>query len=211
MIRVAVADDHAIVRRGIVSLISLSEDLKLEAEFSSGTEFLQSMDTIAPDILVTDLSMPGLKGCEFIGRVRKSRPALPILVFSLSDEPEIAESALRSGASGFVTKDSDPEMLLAAIRHCAAGKGFIQPVMAARMVNRQLVEKLPPAHEILSRRELQIMTLLASGTTINTIANKLFLSPKTVSTHKFRIMQKMGFRTIADMVKYAIQHELTED
>lgn len=210
MIRVLVADDHAVVRQGICGIINTTDDLRLIGEASNGWHVLDMIVSTDADLLLTDMSMPGPSGGDLVEQVKRIKPDLPILVLSVFSEAQIAESALQRGASGYLTKNSDPGMIIAAIRQCASGAGYIQPELAARiMMSRKSIATEVP-HATLSKRERQIMLLIASGMSINVIAGKLYVSPKTVSTHKFRIMQKLQLQSVAELVRYAIRHRLIE-
>jgi DNA-binding NarL/FixJ family response regulator len=156
------------------------------------------------------MTMPGISGVELITRIRAHDPKLPILVLSMRNEAQVARSAIKAGANGYLTKDNEPEMLLAAIRRTAAGNRFIDPLLAEEIVFDAGGMDAAPAHEILSAREFHILGLLVRGKTVNDIAHELAISNKTVSTHKARLMRKMRFRSNAELVKYGIEHGLTE-
>jgi DNA-binding NarL/FixJ family response regulator len=150
--------------------------------------------------------MPGISGNELILRVRGEYPELPILVLSMHHEPQIAHHALKAGASGYLTKDSDPETLIAAIHKVAHGGRFIAPQLAEAIAFESSMPAAAARHECLTERELAIMRLLAKGHGINDIADVLSISNKTVSTHKSRLMEKMGFSSVADLVRYTVSH-----
>lgn len=210
MIRILVADDHAVVRHGICSLIAMAADMELFAEASDGDQVQVLVKSPGVSLLIVDMNMPGLSGIDLIEKVRESRPDLPILVFSMFSDTQLVEAALMAGANGYLTKNSDPAIILAAARECAAGGSYIDPVLAVSLIMSQKRRRELRPHDKLSKRELQIMLMLATGISVNKISEKLFLSPKTVSTHKFRIMQKLGLESIAELVRYALRHQLIE-
>ena len=208
VIRLLIADDHAIVREGLKQIFSLAADIEIAGEAASGAELLDVLEGRMADLLLLDMTMPGIHGAELVGRIRVRHPELPILVLSMHNSPQIVRRAIKAGASGYLSKDTVPEILIAAVRKIAAGGRFIDPVLAERMafdVNES-VKDLP--HAYLSEREFQIMCLLVCGKGINEIADELAISNKTVSTHKANLMQKMGFKSNADMVSYGLTHGL---
>lgn len=205
MIRVLIADDHAIVRSGLAQIMATTDDLLVAAEASQGTEVLAKVRNGSADLLLMDMTMPGLSGVDLIRRVKAERPDLPVLVLSMHNEGQVVSRALKAGASGYVTKDSDPEVLLAALRKVAAGGRFIDPSLVDTMVFASGDADAAP-HSVLSDREFQVLQLLAAGRSLNEVGNILKVSAKTVSTHKMRLMQKLGLENNADLVRYAIRH-----
>jgi DNA-binding NarL/FixJ family response regulator len=210
MIRVLLADDHTIMREGLKQLFAVVGGIEVVAEAEQGAQLLERLRHVAVDLLLLDMTMPGISGEDLIGRVRAHHPSLPILVLSMHDEPQIAQRALKAGANGYVTKDQDPETLVAAIRKTACGGRFLDPALAERMAFEATGVEAAPQHAALSNREFQIMRLLARGLTVNDIALDLSISNKTVSTHKARLMEKMGFASNADLVRYALAHQLID-
>ena len=210
MIQVLIADDHAIVRGGVKQLLALVEDITVAGEATNGMQLMELLSTVPCDVILMDMTMPGLCGVDLIARIRAHAPKLPILVLSMRNEAQVARGALRAGATGYLTKDNEPEVLLAAIRKTAAGSRFIDPLLVEEMVFESDATDARPAHEQLSNREFHILSLLARGQTVNDIARELAISNKTVSTHKARLMQKMNFRSNAELVRYGVAHGLTE-
>lgn len=208
MIRMLIADDHAIVREGLKQIIALAEDIELAGEAANGAEVLQQVRAGVFDLLLLDMSMPGISGADLIGRIKLCQAALPILVCTMHNEPQVANRALKAGASGFITKDSDPEKLLAAIRKVSAGGKYIDPAIAEQMVFAATSQNRELPHTLLSSREFEVFCLLVAGKSVNEIAGQLCISNKTISTHKVRLMEKMNLHNVADMVRYAVQHEL---
>lgn len=211
MIRVLVADDHAIIRDGLRQILADTDDLVLAGEALNGDEVLVKVRQENWDILVLDISMPGKSGLELIKQIRNEKPKLPILVFSMHHEEQYALRALRAGASGYLTKESDTGHLLAVIRKVARGGVFLSLSMAEQMARDLMpaTESLP--HTLLSQREYQVFRLIVAGEAISGIAEQLSLSVKTVSTHKTRIMQKMNMTNQTELIRYAIRHNLLDE
>jgi DNA-binding NarL/FixJ family response regulator len=209
MIRLMIADDHAIVRGGLRQLLSLVPDIEVQAEAVDGAQVLEGLRRELPDLLLLDVNMPGLSGPDLITRVKSHWPTLPILVLSMHNEGQVAARVLKAGASGYVTKDSEMEVLLAAIRKVAGGGKFIVPELAEKLVFDMSLgggDQLP--HQSLSDRELEVFRLLVAGLGVNDIATQLCISNKTVSTHKTRLMEKLNLGSTAELVRYALQHGL---
>lgn len=207
MIRIIIADDHAIVRGGLKQIFATTTDLVVVSEASDSAAVLAQARQIPCDLLLLDMTMPGVSGVDLIKRLHEEKPGLPLLVLSMHNAGQIVSRALNAGAAGYVTKDSEPEILLAAIRKVAAGGKFIDPELVDTMIfdGRGKQQDL---HELLSERELQVLKLIAAGSTLGSIGDQLHLSPKTVSTHKMRLMQKLAIDNNADLIRYAIKHGL---
>jgi DNA-binding NarL/FixJ family response regulator len=208
MIRLLLADDHALVREGLKQLFALTTDISVAAEATNGAQVLDALRRQPVDLLLLDMTMPGISGPDLITRVVAQEPHPPILVLTMHNEPQIARRALGAGASGYLTKDSDPALLLSAIRKVASGGRFIDPTLAESMVFNNGGAAAENSHEHLSDREFQILCLLAKGVGVNDIATQLSISNKTVSTHKARLMEKMRFTSNADLVRYAVSKDL---
>lgn len=206
MIKLLIADDHAIVREGLKQFFSHSKDLAVAALAANGNDILKQLSTHNIDLLLLDMNMPGLKDVDLISKIREQFPLLPILVLSMHNEPQVARRALLAGASGYVTKDSEPEILLAAIRKVAAGGRFIEPVLAEAMIFLVGETEERPLQEILSEREHLILCKLVRGSSVNEIANELAISNKTVSTHKIRLMQKLNISNNAELIRFGSTH-----
>lgn len=207
-IRLMVVDDHVIMREGLKQIFSLDERLVVVAEAGNGTQVMEGLRSEQVDLLLLDMSMPGLCGEDLITRIHLQHPKLPILILTMFSELQIARRVLKCGALGYITKDNDPETLLAAIHRVARGQRFIDHVLAEQIVFDEYTQAGEVLHERLTAREMQIMLMLARGEGVNHIAETLAISNKTVSTHKSRLMDKMMFTTNADIVKYAISHRL---
>lgn len=209
-VRIVLADDHAIVREGLKRLVGDVADFEVAGEAADGTEVMRIVRATDFDVLVLDLSMPGRSGMELIKLVKAEKPRLRILVLSMHQEMQYAVRAIKSGASGYLTKESAPAQLEQAIRKIAAGGAYISAEVAEQLALGAMpgADALP--HESLSDREFEVFRLLVSGEAVSDIAAKLNLSVKTVSTHKSNLMQKLGLANQTELVRYALKHGLAE-
>ena len=194
------------MREGVRRIISTANEMQVVGEAEDGVETLDALRKVECDILMLDMTMPGMGGIELIQRVKEFQSDLPILVLSMHNVAKIAAAALKAGAAGYLTKDSDPERLVDVIGKIASGGKYVDPVVADKIVFDGVEEQLP--HLSLSGREYEILMMIVAGKSTSRIADELFLSPKTVSTHKKHIMEKMQMENAADMVRYAIEHHL---
>ena len=204
MIRVLLADDHSIVRDGLKRILAATPDLQVTGEAAGGDEALALVKVNDYDVVMLDMSMPGLSGIDLIKRLKLEKPRLKILVLSMHGESQYAARALKAGAAGYLHKDSAAEALLGARRKIAAGGVHIGEAAAASLL--QSGEK--PPHETLSDREFEVMRLLVEGLGPTEIGERLHLSVKTVSTHKTRILDKLNLGSTAELVRYAMEHRL---
>lgn len=211
-IRLLVADDHAILRDGLKAIFAQTPDLRVAAEAADSGEVLSCIRHGGIDLLLLDTSMPGIGGEDLIYRLRAHHPELPILVLGCcNSDPQLARRVLRSGASGYITKTCGAEALLSAIRRVAAGGRFIDPALAEQIAFEvSLGGHSGQLHESLSDREFQVLRLLAGGHSVNAVAALLAINNRTVSTHKARLMEKMGFSNNAELVRYAVEHHLID-
>lgn len=211
MIRIVIADDHAIVREGLKRIVGELPDLQLVGEAADGTEVMRAVRELDFDVLVMDLSMPGRSGMELIKLVKAEKPKLRILVLSMHQETQYAVRSIKSGASGYLTKESAPAQLEQAIRKIASGGAYISAEVAEQLALRAMPGAVQAApHEALSDREFQVLKLLVDGVSVSDAAAKLNLSVKTVSTHKANIMQKLGLSNQTELVRYALKHGLAD-
>ena len=210
MIRVLLADDHGLVREGLRGILAKGEDIEIAAEAANGDEVLALVRKQEFDLALLDLSMPGLSGIALIKRLKVEKPKLRILVLSMHGEAQYAARALKAGASGYLTKDSAAAQLLGAIRKIAAGGVQISEAAAAELIGASATGDSPP-HQALSDREYEVLRQIVAGRTITDIAEALSISVKTVSTHKARILQKLNLAGTAELVRYAIEHGLTDE
>jgi DNA-binding NarL/FixJ family response regulator len=207
-IRVLVADDHAVVRRGLRHILATTPDIAIAAEAGTGAEVLERLRAGQFDVILMDVSMPGTNAVDLIERIRAEHLNAVVLVHSMHAEAPVASRMLKAGAAGYVTKDSEPEQLLAALRKVAAGGRYIAAEVAERMVFSEDAPGGRPLHELLSAREGQVLGLLAAGKGIKEIARELRLSPKTASTYKARVMEKLKVESDAELYRYAITHQI---
>jgi two-component system, NarL family, invasion response regulator UvrY len=204
VIRVLIADDHSIVRDGLKRILAATTDLQAAGEAADGDQALALVRANDYDVVMLDMSMPGLSGLDLIKRLKLEKPKLRILVLSMHGESQYAARVLKAGASGYLNKDSAAEALLGALRKIAGGGVHIGDAAAASLL--QSGDK--PAHEALSDREFEVLRLLVEGLGPTEIGERLHLSVKTVSTHKTRILEKLGLKSTADLVRYAMENRL---
>jgi two-component system, NarL family, invasion response regulator UvrY len=209
-IEVLVADDHAIIRDGLKKILADSGDMVVAGEAANGNAALEKVRERDWGVVVLDMSMPGRSGLELIKLMKAERPRLPILVFSMHQEEQYAVRAIRAGASGYVSKEDDSDMLLPAMRRVAAGGAFVSDKVAQLLATdvSRTADCLP--HTLLSDREYGIFSRIVRGASLTEIADELCLSIKTVSTHKSHILTKMNLAGQVDMVRYAIEHNLLD-
>lgn len=203
MVRLIIVDDHAIVRRGLRRICETDRDLVVAAEARSGAEALAWLGANPVDVVLLDMTMPGVHGVDLIKQIASIRPASRILVLSMHAEAELATRALRVGAHGYLTKDGDPDVLITAIHKVASGGKFVDPSLMEALLFAKLDAEVQTM-SALSDREFEVFRLLASGASVTEIAERFSLSAKTISTHKTRLMQKLGLRSNADIVRLAI-------
>ncbi len=211
MIRVVIADDHTIVREGLKQLLLAAGSFEIAGEAPDGHEVLKLAREKEFDVLLLDLSMPGKSGMDLIKQVKSERPRLRILVLSMHQEHQYAVRAIKAGASGYLTKDSASTQLVSAIEKVASGGAFISAEVAEQLALGAMPQTDGPPHTALSDREYQVFRMLVAGQAVSEIANELNLSVKTVSTHKARLMEKMGIDNQAELVRYAMKHRLVDD
>ena len=211
MIRVLLADDHNIVRAGVREILSDTTDIEVAGEAVNGHEVLTLVRECEFDVAVLDMSMPGGRsGIDLIRQVKTERPRLKVLVLSMYSEEQYAVRALKAGASGYLTKESVADQLVAAIRRVAGGGAYISPETAERLALGVNPDVAAAPHTLLSDREFEVFRMIAQGRSVTEIADRLSLSVKTVSTHKARIMQKMNLANPAELIRYALDHGLLD-
>lgn len=208
MIRLLLADDHALFREGLKHLLSLTNDIAVVSEAADGAQVLDALQLISCDLVLLDMTMPGIAGAELISRILAMHPGQPILMLSMHNDPLVIRKALGAGAKGYLTKDSDPSVLLAGIRRVAGGGRYIDPALAEVLAFDVCDVNGSQRHKLLSAREYQILSQLAQGKAVRRIAEELSVSEKTVSTHKKNIMKKMGFTNGIDLIRYALDAQL---
>lgn len=208
MIKLLVVDDHAIVRKGIQQIIAETTDIVVSAEARNGQEVMEKVAKNVYDLVLLDIAMPGRDGLEVLKELKKQRPKLAVLMLSMYPEEQYAIRALRSGASGYLTKESAPDELIAAIRKVSSGGKYISSSLAERIAHKLGNYSDAPVHEQLSDREYQIFIKLASGKSLTEIGDELALSAKTVSTYRARLLLKMNMKSNAEITRYAIENKI---
>ncbi len=207
-IRILIADDHPIVRAGFKLVIADTQDMTVADEAANGQEVLNLIRKHDYDIVLLDISMPGRNGLEVLKDLKVEKPKLPVMILSIYPEEQYAVRALRAGASGYMTKASAPNELIAAIRKISQGGKYISASLAEKLTDYLDEDASKPLHEKLSDREYQVMLLIASGKTVSDIADELCLSVKTISTYRSHIIEKMRLKNNAEITLYAVQNKL---
>lgn len=210
MIRIVIADDHLVVRQGVRQMLTDVAHCQVVAEAADGSELLACLRQNPADVLILDMSMPGRSGIELIRQIKDSWPKLAVLVLSMHAEDQYAVRAIKAGANAYLSKGCAADELLAAVCKLASGASFITPTVAEQLAMAVMTENHDQlaAHQRLSDREFQIFRLLVAGKGPSEIGNELCISNKTVSTYKARILDKMQLANSADLVRYAIEHDL---
>lgn len=208
MIRVLVADDHAVVRRGVANIVNDAPGMRVTGEACTGRQVLQALARDDYDVLVLDMDMPDGDGLEVLAQLKPQPRAPAVLILSIYPEKQFARRALQAGAAGYLTKSSIPDELIMAIRHIAQGRRYITQSLAEVLADHLAVDLGRTPHQALSDREFQVLRLLAEGKTRQQIAAELGLDAKTISTYRERILQKLELSTTAEIVRYAIEHNL---
>jgi two-component system invasion response regulator UvrY len=206
--RVLIADDHAVVREGLKRIVAGNADMEVAGEAANGHEVLDFARTRECDLVLLDLGMPGKDGLDTLKELKALRPQLPVLVLSVYPEEQYAVRLLRAGAAGYLTKESAPEELVAAIRKVSRGGRYVSATLAEQLAVLVGSTSDRPPHEGLSDREFRVMLMLASGRTASQVADELCLSVKTISTYRSRALRKMRMRNNAEFSFYAVKHGL---
>ena len=208
MIKILIADDHAIVRQGLRQIVSADKQMKIVGEVQNGAELLQLLGKESIDVVILDISMPGRNGVEILKDLKRDFPMLPVIVLSMYSEDQYAVRALKAGAAGYMTKETAPEELVEAIRKAFQGGKYINPHVAELLAEYIETKETDDPHKTLSDREFEVFMMLARGKTVGHISTELNLSVKTVSTYRSRILEKMRMATNADLTRYALDFKL---
>jgi two-component system invasion response regulator UvrY len=210
MTSILIADDHPIIRQGIRQILG---DLPGETnikEAGSANELLRTIGNTVFDVIILDISMPGRSGLDTLMEIKAKHPAMPVLMLSMYPEEQYAFRALKSGASGYLTKDSAPLELIQAVKKVLSGGKYITSSLAEKMAENLLDESDKPSHQKLSNREYEVLCKIAEGKNVNIIADELFISEKTVSTYRSRILEKMNMSSNTELIRYALKEGLIE-
>lgn len=210
MIKVLIADDHVIVRRGLKQILAEVSDMEVAGEAGTGNETYENIRSGGWNILLLDISMPGKNALELLKLAKQQSPRLPVLILSMYPEDQYAVRMLRAGADGYLTKESAPDQLIEAIRKVALGGKYISPTLAEKLVAELDADREKPLHMMLSDREFQVFRAIAAGQSVSEIAIELSLSVKTVSTYRARVMEKLGVKKNAEIIHYALRNQLLE-
>ncbi|MDH5406778.1 MAG: response regulator transcription factor [Candidatus Aminicenantes bacterium] len=210
MIKILIADDHAIVREGLKQIIRETSDMVVADEASTGQELLEKVWKHDYDVVLLDISMPGRSGLDILKQIRSQKPELPVLILTIHPEEQYAVRVLRAGASGYLTKESAPDELIKAIRKVSMGRKYVSSTLAEKLASEVDIISEKPLHQALSDREYEVMCMIASGKTVKEIAEELCLSIKTISTYRSRILEKMKMKSNAELIHYAIQNRLVD-
>lgn len=209
-IRVVVVDDHAVVRSGLRLLLDREDEIVAVDEAANADEAIYRMIEHKPDVLLIDVTMPGKSGIEAIPKLLEASPSSRVLVLSMHDDPRYVRAAFAAGASGYVLKEAADAEVVSAIREVAAGGRYVNPALGARMVAAEAEEHAEAQADPLSEREHEVLRMLALGHTNQEIAKALFISVRTAETHRAHIMQKLGLRSRAELVRYALAKQIIE-
>jgi DNA-binding NarL/FixJ family response regulator len=210
VIRILIADDHAILRRGLKEILMRELDAVTWGEAENGQQVLDQVQSDDWDLLILDITMPGRGGLDVLSNLKALRPKLPVLVLSMHPEDQYGKRVLKAGASGYMNKESAPEELIKAVRKVLGGGRYISPALAEALASDLGRDGERAAHESLSDREFEVLRQLASGKTVSQIAEDLHLSVPTVSTYRARILEKMGMSTTAELMHYALRNHLVD-
>lgn len=208
MIKILIADDHTMFREGLKRIIAEYPDLIVSGEAKNGNEVIEKIFNNDFDIILLDIAMPGLNGLEVLKQLKKEKPKMPVLIITAHPEEQYAVRVMKAGASGYIMKESAPDELITAIRKISQGRKYITSSLAEKLAFEIQEEAQKPAHEILSDREYQVLLMIASGKTVSQIGKELFLSVKTVSSYRTRILEKMKMKTNAELTHYVIKNNL---
>jgi DNA-binding NarL/FixJ family response regulator len=208
MIKILIADDHPLFREGLKHILAGCPDFTAADEASNGQEVFEKVWKNEYDMVLLDIAMPGTPGLEVLKRLKNEKPKLPVLVLSMYPEEQYAVRVIKAGASGYLTKQSASEELITAIRRISGGRKYITPSIAERLADDVEPAAEKPLHDTLSDRELEVFRMIAAGKTTIQMAEGLFLSVKTISTYRSRILEKMQMKTNAELIHYAIKHNM---
>ena len=210
MIKIVIADDHDIVRAGLKQIISDSRDMKVTGESGNAEQLIELVKKNDYDVVLLDLKMSGMNGLDAIKHIKLIKPDLPVIVLSMHAEDQYAVRTIRAGASGYITKETASENLITAIKKAVAGGRYISPALAESLADSIAWGGNEAPHDALTDREFQVMCMIASGRSVSEIASELFLSVKTISTYRHRILTKMSMKNNSELTHYVIKNNLLD-
>ena len=210
MTKVLIADDHPVFRRGLKDILDAQRDIELVGEADTGHKALEMVRKQPWDVLVLDVTMPGLGGIEILSILKQEQPKLPVLILSAHPENQYAVRLLRAGAAGYMTKETAPQELIRGLRRILQGAKYVSETLAEKLAFDLGAQNEKKPHDLLSDREYEIMRMIASGKPLGKIASELALSPRTVSTYRSRVLEKMRMKSNADLIRYALQNKLID-
>jgi len=210
VVRILIADDHAVVRHGLREILAEALSGLVCEEAGTAEEAIAAVDKHDWDLVILDIGLPGRSGLETLGELKQRRPGLPVLFLSVHPEEQYAMRVLKAGGSGYVSKDTAPDQLVEAVRKVLKGGRYVSPSFAEKLAMQLAVDAKDSLSDTLSNRELEVLRMLGTGRTVSRIASELRLSVKTVSTYRSRIMAKLGTASTAELIRYAIEHQLID-
>lgn len=210
MIRILIADDHAVVRRGIREILADEVDMDVAGEACTVQELLSILKKQVCDAVILDIGLPGRSGLEVLDQLKEEHPKIPVLIHTMHPEEQFAARAFRAGAAGYLTKDSAPTELVQALRKIMSGRKYVGAALAEQLAARMDVRSTTPLHEALSDREFEVFRCLATGQTVSEIGEKLSLSAKTISTYRTRILDKLKIKNNSELMRYALREKIVE-
>lgn len=205
-----IADDHAIVRQGLKQILSETDDINVTGEAETGFQAIKIARQQDFDVMLLDISLPDRNGIDILKQIKKDRPNLAVLMLSMHNEHEFAIRALKAGAAGYLNKQSAPAQLVVAIRQVAAGDKYVSPAVAQELANSINTDADKPLYTTLSDREYQTLCFIAEGKTLSEISAEMFLSPKTVSVYRARLLEKLNLNNNSELIRYAIKNKLVD-
>ena len=208
MIRILIVDDHTMFREGLKQILARHTDMCVVEEAGSGHEAMEKIQKGKIDVVLLDISLPGRSGPELLSEIKRTKPELTVLILSMHPEDQYAVRMMKAGAMGYVTKESAPDELITAIRKVAAGGRYISTKLAEEMAVALETDSPRLPHQLLSNREFHVMRMIASGKTLKEIAEELFISDKTVTTYRARILEKMRLHNNVELTLYAVENKL---
>jgi DNA-binding NarL/FixJ family response regulator len=210
IIKILIADDHSLIREGLKKILKGASDMRVTAEAQNSEEVLEQVRKTSFDLVVLDISFPGRSGLEILKDLRQEYPKLPVLILSMHPEDRFATRSLMAGASGYLTKDCATEELIQAIRRVVGGRKYVSASLSEQLASQLETDAGKSLHETLSNREYQVLCMIAVGKTAKDLARELSLSVNTVNTYRARILEKMKMTKNAELIRYALQHQLVE-